>query len=509
VIRRAAILIAACVGLAVAGCGGGGGESEELASIAPANAPVYFESVVRPEGEQRDAIDSLASRVGGIGDLGGAIVQQLDAQLAQAGSDATYERDIAPWLGERGAFFLTSFGGKPPPMAIALETTDPVAAEAFVQKVAADYHGIKQGTYDGVRFFQGAGEDGTYAVGVIDDALVFAPLDAFKASVDASKGDSLADFSAFEEGTSTLPDDNLVLGYTDGQQAADQLASLSTDPLQATLVKTALQALANGAVTFAVSATPDTATLDISPPNGLAAQLSGGDLVGQAPADAWFAIGVKDLGRVLGDALQASGALPIQGIGDRLKQLSGVDPSDVVAWLQDGYGYVAGTSQDTIAIGGVAQSSDRNASANAIDALRRRFQQDADAKLGPPRLKGADTGFSATAPESPHAIDLAQVGDQVVAALGRGHPGEQALHPTHPLADDPSFKAGVDALGTDFSPLAFVSLARFFVVAEKGGSANDPDYLAAKPYLRKLDYLIAGTSVGGDRSPVRFVVGVK
>jgi hypothetical protein len=54
-----------------------------------------------------------------------------------------------------------------------------------------------------------------------------------------------------------------------------------------------------------------------------------------------------------------------------------------------------------------------------------------------------------------------------------------------------------------------VSLAPFFVVAEKGGQATDPDYLAAKPYLQKLDYLMLGTSTDGDRTTARFVVGVK
>ena len=108
-IRRAAIALAACAALVVAGCGGGGGgANDDLASLAPADASVYLESVIRPEGGQKDAIESLASRVGGIQDPGGAILSRLNAVLAQSGPDVSYESDIEPWLGERAAIFFSS-----------------------------------------------------------------------------------------------------------------------------------------------------------------------------------------------------------------------------------------------------------------------------------------------------------------------------------------------------------------------------------------------------------------
>jgi hypothetical protein len=505
VIRRTAIALAAFAAIVAPGCGGA--QSDELASIAPPNAPAYFESVVRPEGEQRDAIDSLASRVGGIDDPGGAIVRQLDAQLAQSGTDATYESDIAPWLGERAAVFFRSFDGEPPPFAVAFETTDNSAAQDFLDKVVGSAAGTKHVSYRGLDYLEDP--TGTYASGIVGDVLVYGTLVAFKAAVDASSGASLADSSAFDDGTSALPDDNVALGYADGRQAAQRLAGTPINPLQTGALKAAIDTLVSGPVTFAVSATPDTASLDLSLPTGIPGQLHGGDLVGQAPANAWFAVGVQDLGGVLGNALHAADALQLPAIEDRIKRLTGVDPNDLVSWMQDGYGYIAGTSKRTISIGGVARSSDTAASSKAIEALRNRFQQDADARLGPPHIRGAEDGFSATAPESPQAIDVARVGDQVVAALGPGKPGEEALHPRQPLVGDPSFKAGEDALGRDFEPTAFVSLAPFFVVAQKGGSGNDPDYRVAQPYLQKLDYLIAGTAGAGDRSIVRFVVGVK
>lgn len=122
-IRRAAIVLGALAAMLVAGCGGGGGGGDQLASLVPADVAFYSEAVVRPQGEQRDAIESLASRVGGIDDPGGAIVHQLDVELSNEGAEVTYEDDIAPWLGERAAIFYQSFGSDPP-FDLIFETTD-------------------------------------------------------------------------------------------------------------------------------------------------------------------------------------------------------------------------------------------------------------------------------------------------------------------------------------------------------------------------------------------------
>jgi hypothetical protein len=463
--------------------------------------------VIRPEGGQKDAIESLASRVGGIQDPGEAILSRLNAGLAQSGADVSYENDIAPWLGERAAVFFQSFGD-PPQFAVAFETTDSGAAQSFLDKVMNASAGSMQDTYNGVDYFQDAA--GTYAAGMVGDFLVFGTLDQFKAAVDASDGSSLADSSNFQDATSTVPSDNLGLGYVDSAKAIGAISS-TMSPLEAAALKPLLATLSSGPAGFSVSARPDEASLDVSLPSGALPPLAGGDLVGRAPADVWFAIGAQDLGATLNNALDTvtktiPGAGLIQG---RIQREAGVDPREALSWMQDGYAFVAGTSEQTINIGAVIQSSDAQASSKDIDALRKKFQADADAKLSPPTLQGADAGFAATAPESPQAIEVDQVGDQVVAALGPGQPAESALHPEHVLADDPSFVAGQGALGADFEPLAFVSLPEFFVVAEKGGQANDPQYLAAKPYLEKLDYLMIGSRTDAGRTTMRFAVGVR
>jgi hypothetical protein len=503
--------LAACAVVLVAGCGGGGGgASDDLASLAPSDASLYLESVIRPEGGQRDAIESLASQVGGIQDPGAAIIARLNAVLAQTGPDVSYEKDVEPWLGGRAAIFFRSFQGDPPPFAALVETTDSGAAQAFLEKVAAAGHEIKQATYNGVKYFQTSAEAGSIAVGVVGDFLAFGTLDEFKAAVDASDGSSLADSSNFQDATATVPSDNLGLGYVDSSKAIDAISS-TMSPLEATALKPLLATLSSGPAGFSVSARPDEASLDVSLPSGALPPLAGGDLVGKAPADVWFAIGAQNLGATLTDALdRVTKTIPGAGvIESQIQRESGVDPREALSWMQDGYEFVGGTSENTIDIGLVIQSSDPQASSKDIAALRKKFQADADAKLGPPTLQGADAGFSASAPESPQAIEVDQVGDQVVAALGPGQPAENALHPERVLADEPSFVAGQGALGADFEPLAFISLPSFLVVAEKGGQASDPQYLAAKPYLEKLDYVMIGSRTDAGRTTVRFVVGVK
>jgi hypothetical protein len=510
VIRRAAIVLVAFAALLLAGCGGGGGgANDDLASLAPDDASLYLESVIRPEGGQKDAIESLASRVGGIQDPGGAILGRLNAVLAQAGSDVTYEKDIEPWLGERAAIFFQSFQGSPPPFAAVIETTDSGAAEAFLEKVTATNQAISPAAYNGLRYFAVPGETTSLAFGVVGDFLVFGTLDQFKAAVDASDGSSLADSSNFQDATATVPSDNLGLGYVDSAKTIGAISS-TMSPLEAAALKPLLATLASGPAGFSISARPDEASLDVSLPSGALPPLAGGDLVGKAPADAWFALGAENLGSALNDELDTvTKAIPGAGlIEGQIQHESGVNLGEALSWMQDGYAFVSGTSEDTINLGAVVQSSDPQASSKDIEAVRKKFQADADAKLGPPSLQGADAGFSAMAPESPQAIEVDQVGNQVVAALGPGQPAEDALHPEHVLADDQSFIAGQGALGADFEPLAFVSLAPFFVVAEKGGQATDPQYLAAKPYLQKLDYLMIGSRTDAGRTTVRFSVGV-
>ena len=164
---------------------------------------------------------------------------------------------------------------------------------------------IKSATYNGVNYFTVPGETTSVALGVVDDFLVFGTLDQFKAAVDASNGSSLADSSNFQDATATVPSDNLGLGYVDSVKAIGAISS-TMSPLEAVTLRPLLATLGSGPAGFSVSARPDEASLDVSLPSDALPPLAGGDLVGKAPADAWFAMGAENLGATLNDALTRS-----------------------------------------------------------------------------------------------------------------------------------------------------------------------------------------------------------
>ena len=70
--------LAATAALAVAGCGGSSDSSADPATLAPPKSPLFIEASVRPEGELKTNIDSLAKSIGGVDDLGGLIVSELE-----------------------------------------------------------------------------------------------------------------------------------------------------------------------------------------------------------------------------------------------------------------------------------------------------------------------------------------------------------------------------------------------------------------------------------------------
>jgi len=52
---------------------------------------------VQPEGKLKSNVESLAKSLGGINDLGGLIVSELESSAGSSGEEFDYEKEVEPW----------------------------------------------------------------------------------------------------------------------------------------------------------------------------------------------------------------------------------------------------------------------------------------------------------------------------------------------------------------------------------------------------------------------------
>ncbi len=501
--RTQASIAGACLaigaGILIAGCGDDGGS--ELASLAPPDAPLYAEFAVRPEGDQVEAIESFAERVGGIDDPGARIVELIDSGLAADEFDANYEDDIEPWLGERAAVFVRSFGGPPDASmdadaGVLLQTTDVEATRDFIDAaLAADPEAeVEELNYDGVDYSL---EDGETAVGVVDETLVLGTESAFKVAVDASAGQSLAESEEFDQRTEALEDD--LLGMVFFEPAAAIEGAIAAEDVAAADARAFLPLLGgplSQPVAAGLSATEEAATIEI------AALLGEGDTVTDAeqleslPAGSWFAAAAPDVGPALGRALDqlSNGGLPgANSLERELRAQTGIDlRADLSGWVGDVAAFVEGTGFPGVTAGIVAETDDPQAPRALLVRVQRAVERETGLRSAAPP-SGADYGFSLGIPGVGGGGEAGVVGDRVAFVIGGTL--DEALEPAATLADDERFQEAAELLGDDYPPGLFVHLPSFFELAERGGSASDPSYVAAKPYLEAFEVLAGGSRV--------------
>ncbi len=190
------------------------------ATVTPADAPLFAEGVVRPEGDQKEALDSALSKLLATDDPGAFVVEQLDKSLAGSDAGLTYEEDIEPWLGEQAGIFLETFAGDADG-AVVIAATDSQAADQAIKKLAAaDEKPERRRSYEGVDYL--VDRDGA-AAGVVGDFVVAGTENAFRDAVEASKGKSLAESADFKAQLARAPDDWVGFLYADPRAFVDAL----------------------------------------------------------------------------------------------------------------------------------------------------------------------------------------------------------------------------------------------------------------------------------------------
>ena len=168
---RLVLMVAAVAALALlaAGCGGSDSSGGDPATLAPEQTPFYVEAAVQPQGELKTNVEALAKSIAGVDDLGGLIVSELESSSDSSDEEIDFAKEVEPWLGEKGGVALEEYDGDDfTGYAIAVQTTDADAAQAFVDKTEkAD--GATEGSYEGDRLLVDA-EDASI-VGIVGDFL--------------------------------------------------------------------------------------------------------------------------------------------------------------------------------------------------------------------------------------------------------------------------------------------------------------------------------------------------
>jgi hypothetical protein len=512
--KRAAVAVLAALAAAVpvAGCGsssgssgGGGNAGADPAAFLPASAPVYVELQVRPSGDLAENAEAVAGKVLRTSDPAGKVVGWLDAAIHDKG--ASYERDVAPWLGQRAGLAVMGIGasGSDPDVVLAVASKDDDAAQKFVD---ARTTGGRPETYRGVRYTYKASDD--LAAAVVDHVVLVGTDKAFKSAVDAQSGAKLADAGAFKAARAAVGTDGLGFLYADPLKAFNLVpgaagGSLSSGNaqglkvVQQLLAGTGLQSVAASLNVAKDAVQVDAAAVGLKA--GAAGAAGRGDGPGAAaavPAGSWLSLGIGDVGGAVQSALRSSAASGMTGGMDPetllngLKSQLGVDvDKDLLSWMGDAALFVRGTSKATLGGALVVRSKDPAASRAAVPKIRK-LLKGLGVKAGAVTSSGGTTEFSVSEPAVPGgAIDVAAKDDKFVIAIGSGAV-EDALGGGATLGSTDVYRTASGLLG-DTRPSLFVDTPQVVKLLSSFAGSSEK-FAKAKPTLDTFGPAAAGLS---------------
>lgn len=507
--------------LALSACGDDDSDSGDLgpdpATMTPADVPFYGEVVVRPEGDMLENFNETISKISGTDDPGALITQGLDSELQQDG--LSYSEDIEPWLGARAGGFVSSVdpSGEQAEGAVAVAVTDTEAAQAFIDKARENGSAtLEEATYNETDYLVG---DGT-AVGISGDFLVLGTEEGFKAAVDASGGDSLADDSEAGDALDDAPDDSLFSAYADTQAIIDLIeTSGELSPEQLKQFEDQISQYSEGPVNFWGTVGDDTITFAGSGPAPTDAA-DPSDLVSSFPSGSWFAFATADVGKQIENSIEqfeqgfqaglesasVDGFSPGQ-VPDPLgefERATGVDLRTDLASIGDVGGFVSGTSVLGLGGGLVMETSDEAGASELVGKLETALSRQREVQI-----TKTDTGFDVTLSGAPVGAEVSVEDGKLVLAAG-GATVDDVLSPDETLGDSDRFEDASEALGDDMTASFYLDFVPIVQLIESTGQVDaDPDYQMAKPYIDALDFMAAGSRIDGDRAEVGFVLGVR
>lgn len=511
------VLFAALAALLVAGCGGGsdsGGSGTDPASAAPAEVPVFIDFTVRPEGETKQNIESLAKEIAGVDDLGGLIVEELENSASEDGEEFDFEKEVEPWLGEEGGLFLQDYEEEDfEGYGAAIQTEDEGEARDFVNKqVESEDEPAEDGSYEGVDFK--VQEDET-TIGVFEGLVVFAENEAiFKEMVDASKGENLAGQDTYTSAVSDVPADSAADVFVDigglikeaGSEIDSQtelfLDSIGIEPKEATAVASLVPGSKQVEIDLSTDVSGD------NPPTGDASEL-----LGSLPATSVAAFASPEFGDRFNegiDRIDAEG-IPSEGIPPhKLKKTlkeAGIDLESIAGSIGNVGLYVTGNSESSLG-GALVMETDSDSQAKNTVANIGLFLRSTGTP-GITKISEGASGFSIRSPElGRQPVVVVAKGSRIAIGYGLAPTMASFQENGKTLADSAAYKDAVDALG-DTSIGVYVDGGSALKLAKALVPAGEEGFEEAKPYLQKIDYLALGSEASGDLATAKLIVGIK
>jgi hypothetical protein len=511
------VLLAALAALLVAGCGGGSDESgggSDPAGVAPAKAPLFIDFTLRPEGETKQNIDALAKEIAGVDNLGELIVEELESSASDDGEELDFEKEVEPWLGERGGLFLREYEGDDfEGYGVAIQTEDEGAAREFVDRQAeSDDEAPTDGSYEGVDFKVEA-DDGT-TVGVFDGLVVLAEDEAiFKEMVDASGGENLGGEAAYTDAVANVPDASAADVYVDigglieesGDQIDDDtqlfLDTVGIEPDEATAVASLVPGSGQVEIDLSSNVSGD------NPPSGDASEL-----LGTLPATAVGAFASAEFGERFNEAIDRfdkegiPGQVPPNQLKKTLKQ-AGIDLESIASSLGDAGVYVTGNSERSLGGALVLESDSSEEAKNTVSSLGLFLRS--TGTPGITKISEGASGFSIRSPDlGRQPVVVVAKDSRIAVGYGLAPTLSSFQEAAKTLAGAPAYKEALEALGS--TPIAmYVNGPAALRLADALVPAGEEDYEEAKPYLQKIEYLALGSEASGDLATAKLIVGLK
>jgi hypothetical protein len=492
---------------ALGGCGGGDDDG--------ASSPVFVEGSIQPKGELKANVEDVVETIAGIDDVGRLIVSELESSAREEGEPVDFAREIEPWLGERAGVFLDEFDGDDfQRVGVAVQTTDPDAAQEFVDEQAEGSDDpVDDASYEGVDYKVDSADESVY--GVVGELLVVTEQEAaFKDAVDAANGDSLEDEAAYGDAIAAAAEGSLADVYVDVglliEQSDDEIdqgvlkafESAGIEPREATAVASVVP----GADRVEVEISGDLGDQEV--PSG-----DPSELLGSLPADSFAAFAVSGFGTQLEEAIDSldeegiPGEVPPGKLKSGLKEV-GIDLEEIVGSLDDAGLFVQGRSESTLG-GALVLTTDGSSQArNTVSNLGTLLR--GTGVPGVTAVTGKASGFSIRDEElGPQPLVVVAKDERI--AIGYGMPA--ALRAVvasggATLSSDSAYEEAVAALGG--TPIAlFVDGPRALQLAESLVPRSDEGFRDARRYLRNVESVALGSAADGDRVTAKLIVGLQ